>query len=193
MSVKKQRRLLPRCSGVTSDNSQCGRRVADGSNPPLCHIHAAMARGEAASALTDTDVDEIAILKRLARSSNEQIKLRAVDLLLEVKRKQKATDDERQLVAGPTARQFLDALTADEREQVRALVRQLREIQRGVYERQPKLRPPMWAPEDSTISAADLVPAPAPVEDPAPPSRAEHTTDAPITEAEDEGDYLVIE
>jgi hypothetical protein len=180
--VSKTRRVLPRCSGVTSDRSQCGRRVADGSNPPLCHIHAAIARGQAANALTDTgdDFDEIKALKRLARSSNEQIKLRAIDLLLERKRKQKEQDVKD--APGPTARMFLDALLPEERELVRSLVRQLNEFKEVVYERVPKLRPPDWRPVDAAV----VVPAPQPIEEPAAPSRAEHTiTAAPEDEDDD--------
>jgi hypothetical protein len=159
--------------------------VADGSQPPLCHIHAAIARGQASSPLTEPidDIDEVKILKRLARDSNPQVRLRAVDLLLEVKRKNKEKAEDGP--AGPTPRQFLDALTPEERTAVQSLVTQLREIQKVVYARAPKLRPITWPPEDSTIRVADLVP------DAAPPARAEHTTAAPPT-PEDEN-YLVIE
>src|SRR5688500_2452990 len=83
MTVKKHRRLLPRCSSVTRDGSQCGRRVADGSNPPVCSVH----QGKVTSPIIADEIDEIKILKRLARDTNPQVRLRAVDLLLDLKRK----------------------------------------------------------------------------------------------------------
>ena len=56
--------------------------MTDGSNPLICHIHA----GRNASPIISDEIDEIKILKKLARDSNPQIRLRAVDLLLEAKR-----------------------------------------------------------------------------------------------------------
>ncbi|HEY7566553.1 MAG TPA: hypothetical protein VH762_03230, partial [Gemmatimonadaceae bacterium] len=62
--------------------------MTDGSNPPVCHIHRAIAAGKAANPLTEpADIDELAIVKKLARSGDERVKLRAVELLLELKAK----------------------------------------------------------------------------------------------------------
>jgi hypothetical protein len=190
VSVTKPRRLLPRCSGVTTDNTQCGRRVADGSNPPLCHIHAAISRGQAVSPLTDTgdEIDEVKILKRLARDSNPQVRLRAVDLLLEVKRKNRDRADEK-AATGPTMRDFLLVLTPSEREEVADLIVRLRALQRRVYEKRPDLRPPTWAPD--VAPAADVVPdaIDEPREEAAP---VEVEPPSPIVETEGEEDVLVI-
>jgi hypothetical protein len=72
---------LPRCTWTNRDGTQCSRRVRDASSPAQCHIHL----GKLNSPVIPTEVDEIGILKRLARDPNPQIKLRAVDLLLSLK------------------------------------------------------------------------------------------------------------
>lgn len=75
---------LPRCAAMTRDGSQCGRRVADGSNPPICHVHAGPAQGgAAASAAVPFDGEKL--LRKLAHSSNEGVALRATDLLMQLK------------------------------------------------------------------------------------------------------------
>jgi hypothetical protein len=178
MSVKKARRLLPRCSGVTSDGTQCGRRVADGSNPPLCHIHAAIARGQSHSPLMDSgdEIDEVKILKRLARSKDDRVKLRAVDLLLEVKRRRL----EAPAPAGPNYYPFVKALTTEERALVSELTMRFRALKEAVYERCPELAPASWRPAD------DLCADTATREDEAPPSPA-----APMPE--EDPDEVVIE
>ncbi len=80
---------LPRCSMRCKDGTQCGRRVSDDSNPPTCHVHAALAAGQPVSPLTEpAEIDEIRILKRLANDKNPQVRLRAVDQLLSWQSKQ---------------------------------------------------------------------------------------------------------
>ncbi len=77
---------LPRCSMLCKDGTRCSRRVSDGSNPPVCHVHAA---GEPVGGLTEPVFDEMKILKRLMSDSSPQVRLRAVDLLLSWKHKQR--------------------------------------------------------------------------------------------------------
>jgi hypothetical protein len=131
MTVKK---ILPRCTCVTRDGTQCGRRVTDGSNPPICHIHA---RGTSSPLIPPPDeIDEIKILKRLARDSNPQVRLKAVDLLLDLKAKGEAAPSE----AEQTDR-FLDALTEEESARLDAILEQLRNLKEEVWTREPHLRP----------------------------------------------------
>ncbi len=80
---------LPRCSMLCKDGTQCGRRVSDGSNPPVCHVHQQVAAGEPVGALTEPVIDEMKILKRLTSDANPQVRLRAVDLLLNWQHKQR--------------------------------------------------------------------------------------------------------
>ncbi len=80
---------LPRCSMLCKDGTQCGRRVSDGSNPPVCHVHQQVAAGQPVGALTEpAEIDEMRILKRLANDKNPQVRLRAVDQLLSWQSKQ---------------------------------------------------------------------------------------------------------
>jgi hypothetical protein len=78
--------IAPRCVGACKDNTQCGRRVVDGSQPPLCHLHRANPNLSPIIPPSD-DVDEMKTLKRLANDRNPQIRLRAVDLLISLRKK----------------------------------------------------------------------------------------------------------
>src|SRR5688500_4190035 len=123
MTIKKSSRVLPRCTSVTvKDGSQCGRRVADGSNPPVCSVH----QGKTTSPLIPpaNEIDEIKILMKLARDSVPRVRLRAVDLLLDLKAKAKGekTFDGSGVTS---ARAFVEALTVDERVTVRSLLMQM--------------------------------------------------------------------
>ena len=130
------RKSAPRCVSVCRDGTQCGRRVTDGSNPPVCHIHA----GRSKSPIISDEVDEVKILKRLARDANPQVRLRAVDLLLSLKEKDRDK---------PTAQRqppfYVDALTDDERTRLGALMQQYKAFQQEVWARDPSQRPD-WAP-----------------------------------------------
>jgi hypothetical protein len=87
--------LLPRCIGRCRDGSQCSRRVVNAANPqaPLCHLHDG--RDPVSPIIPPPDeVDEMKILKRLARSSDQRISLRAVDLLLTLQQKEDKKDDQ---------------------------------------------------------------------------------------------------
>ena len=77
----------PRCVGTCKDGSQCGRRVIDGSHPPLCHLHRAKPNLSPIIPPPDAEVDEIKLLKQLTRSTDPRVKLRAVDLLITLRRK----------------------------------------------------------------------------------------------------------
>ena len=83
-------RSLPRCSMRCKDGTQCGRRVSDGSHPPVCHVHLKVAAGQPVSALTEPVLDEMKILTRFTSDSSAQVRLRAVDLLLSWKHKQRS-------------------------------------------------------------------------------------------------------
>lgn len=132
----------PNCTHACRDGQPCGRKVTDGSQPPVCHIHRAKAEGRSNSPLSPTpdDVDPIRILKRLARSSNESTSLKAVDLLLDLEKTKKAE------VKGPNYDAFLAVLTDDERTTIRSLHDQLQALRETVYTRCPDLRPASRVP-----------------------------------------------
>jgi hypothetical protein len=81
--------------------------VADGSNPPICFIHA---KGSQSPIIPPPEqIDELKVLKQLARNSDPRIRLRAVDLLISLRTKDEkgcarcaehqAQDDEARAVA----------------------------------------------------------------------------------------------
>ena len=78
------KRNLPRCVCPTRDGSPCGRRVGDGSIPPVCHIHRLQAEGKGNSPIIPSVSDEPeAILKRLMKDPDPAIRLRAVTSFLD--------------------------------------------------------------------------------------------------------------
>lgn len=122
----KSRTVLPRCVARTRDGSQCGRRVADGSNPPVCHLH----NGSPPPAIIPDDVDEMKILRKLTRDSNPQVRLRAVDLLISLKQKQEkgcrqCTDRAAKEAA---TEDMLHRLTIEQRTRLRELIAEVNAI-----------------------------------------------------------------
>jgi hypothetical protein len=120
----------PRCSGACNDRTICGRRVIDGSQPPLCHLHQAKARGESLSPIIPPldDVNPLRRLKRLARSSNEQVALRAAELLLKL-------DERTPEPASKSDGLDIEKLTGEERAELLALVDQYNTWKRRVAAR----------------------------------------------------------
>jgi hypothetical protein len=143
MSVRRQ--SLPRCTGVTNDGSQCGRRATDFTSPALCHIHRAKAQGQAVNPQTESVFDGLKELRRLTRSSDDRVRLRAVDLLIELERKAAEKRDRSASPAGFSGSAFIDVLTADERSRLRVLTDAFKRLQTDVYERHPQLRPAGWS------------------------------------------------
>lgn len=71
---------LPICACLTRDGSRCGRRVADGSNPPVCHIHRAQQEGK--GALTQpAPFDPDAKLLKIAAKDGHPHQLQAIRML----------------------------------------------------------------------------------------------------------------
>lgn len=74
---------LPRCVALAADGTRCGRRVSDKSNPPICHIHVKVAKGEAVSPLTEpAERSPMEILEKLMSDNDPAIRLRAVEAYL---------------------------------------------------------------------------------------------------------------
>ena len=103
----------------------------------MCHIH----KGGATGIIPPSDeIDEVKILKKLARDSDPRVRLRAVDLLLEQKRR---GDEASSPVESREAvlHAFLKALTDEERARLIEILGTLRAFKETVYERRPDLRP----------------------------------------------------
>jgi hypothetical protein len=115
-----------RCSCVCSDGSPCGRRVTDGSNPPICHIHKGHAGFQRKSQTPEQVLDD------LMRSKDEAIRLRAADAFLKRQERQTACprcqaererDQDREAAVA--------RLTADQRHQIHELIQRVRDILEG--------------------------------------------------------------
>jgi hypothetical protein len=161
----------------TRKGGQCGRRVTDGSSPAVCHIHRAKQSGVHTPLTKPVDLDELEIVRKLARSSDERIRLRAAELLIELK----AKTEKPKAVADFT--KFLKALLPDERTRLLDFLAQLRTLKEEVYERLPQLRP-----------AGDVAPVepvePTPREPVQPPGLAESH---PTPRVEDPDEVITVE
>lgn len=75
---------LPICTCLTKDGSRCGRRVSDGSNPPVCHVHRAQQAGKPVGALTEpAPFDAERKLLKIAANDRHPQQLQALKLLRE--------------------------------------------------------------------------------------------------------------
>jgi hypothetical protein len=129
-------RNLPRCSCVTRNGSPCGRRVSDGSNPPVCHVHRLQQQGKGTSALTQpVERSPLEIIQRLMRDRDPSIRLRAANAYLDHLGKPQPD-------ARPTEwHDFVKALSENERVEMLALLQALDEFKKRIYTREPDLRP----------------------------------------------------
>lgn len=76
-------KIFPRCSCTTKDGTQCGRRVKDGSQPPVCSVHRDQQKrqGQAgANHFAPVERTPLEIIKKLMRDSDPAIRLRAVEM-----------------------------------------------------------------------------------------------------------------
>jgi hypothetical protein len=126
-----------RCMANAKDGTRCGRWVTDGSNPALCHKHRSNAPTVGVIP-PDDEIDEVKILKKLARDANPQVRLRAVDLLLSLKSKEPSLSQTRQLGVD------IARLTTSERSRLEQLLLEIRAVREEIWERDPIQRP-SWA------------------------------------------------
>jgi hypothetical protein len=148
------KKSLPRCSCVTKDGTQCGRRVADGSQPPVCSAHA-----RHTSPLTQrVERTPEEILRKLMSDRDPSIRLRAVTEWIDYQRKQTigCPRCEQRNEAERLTTAFIAAWTDDEREAVAELLRQVRAVKETIYTREPQLRP-AWDLPPSRVAALDSV------------------------------------
>lgn len=117
--------ILPRCVGVCRDNTQCSRRVVDGSNPPTCHLHRAKPNLSPIIPPPD-EVDAMKILRRLAHDRDARVRLRAVDLLIRQKTEKDATCPRCELLRRDA--NYMDQLTKEQRAEIYLIVQRLKAI-----------------------------------------------------------------
>jgi hypothetical protein len=139
---------------ATKDGSQCGRRVADGSSPPICSVHQQQAKGNAGSLTQPVAANPEDIYQRLMRDSDPAIRLRAVDAWMAYQDKQKSGCDtcRARAEANKINDQFVAALTDDERDEMGYAMAPYRQFKERMYQRYPQLRPDGYTPGDPTPS-----------------------------------------
>jgi hypothetical protein len=121
--------LLPRCLGRCRDGSQCSRRVTDGSHPPMCHLHNGTPSASPIIPPPD-EVDEMKILRRLAKDPTPQIRLRAVDLLISLRQKEEKGCERcaAELAAARERADAIERMTDAQIAEARALINQAKAI-----------------------------------------------------------------
>jgi hypothetical protein len=150
-----KKKLFVRCIKTTRDGSRCGRMAP--ADTQICAVHTGVARSPVIP--PDGEIDEIAILKKLAKDTNPQVRLRAVDLLLSLKSKasSEARDDRQRT---PFA---VSELTDDERTTLSALVTSARAFKHAVLVRlgradvlpDPVAEPPTAAPSEEPAPSVE--------------------------------------
>jgi hypothetical protein len=135
-----------RCSCVCADGSPCGRRVTDGSQPPICHVHRAVAAGTPHNGGTVNKRRSMTpeqVLEDLLRSKDDSVRLRAADVFL--KRQEREMACPRCAAAAERDehnRSAIHRLTYEQRGQLRELIQTVRSILESA-----RTQPLMWDPD----------------------------------------------
>jgi hypothetical protein len=131
------------CVMKCADGSPCGRRVTDGSLPPICHLHRAVAAGNPHNGGTTNpprDLDPLDVLRRDLRASEASVRVRAAtELLAEERRRRDERADHDAVDVAYQA--FSAALTPEEKVALYELLLQVRFLKLKVYQRCPAARP----------------------------------------------------
>ena len=164
--------MSPRCMGSTKDGTQCGHRVRDGSQPPLCDAHNGSApKGIIAYQAAAVEPDLMQLLKDLTKSRDKSIQMRAIELLLKREEVQQSTCAvcEERVDNEAWFRRFVKTLTPEEDAAFEALYAQHDALTEQVYARRPSLRPSWILPPpeiDPSLPVAPVIaetPTPSPV------------------------------
>lgn len=156
----KASRLKIPCSVRCADGSPCGRRVTDGSQPPICHIHRAKANGVFANGgqLTSNlpPPDPMVVLQKDMRASEPSVRVRAATEFLAEERRRRA---ERQEVDADDKAwaAFKLAVNAEEVREMNELMDRMKLLKYRVYQRVPEARPALYV-EPVVIATNDYAP-----------------------------------
>src|SRR4029079_2131715 len=115
-----------RCSCVCADGSPCGRRVTNGSQPPVCHLHRAVASGNShngGSVNPRKSKTPEQVLEDLLHSKDEAVRLRAADAFLKRQEREAGCPTCQGRIADDTARErAIHRMTHEQRVRIRALI-----------------------------------------------------------------------
>lgn len=146
-------KVLPRCTMRTRNGTACGRRVSDGSIPPICHIHRGTNGGIAVAASEPDDL--LGQARRMLKDKDATVRLRAIDLCLKLQERAEKrcgicadrAEQDRELAA------LIDRLSDDERARALSLILELKKCL-GTYQAPNVAEPVEVTP---TTSPADVV------------------------------------
>jgi len=118
---------LPRCVALDRKGAQCARRVSDGSNPPICHVH----RPGASSALTaPVERTPLEVIQKLMADRDPAIRLRAANAYLDqlAKDAKGCPKCERRISDDEVREDMLSRATAQDRHDLSRLIAQVNEL-----------------------------------------------------------------
>jgi hypothetical protein len=162
-------KLTPTCSCSTRDGSRCGRKVTDGSQPPVCHIHKAQAAGSSVSPLTSpAPFDALEKITKLAAKEGPS-QLGALKLLMEL-------DSERSCPRcaardADASNLNLELCTPEEHDELKSLAQRMIALKQTLRIRTLTHVPTPPEPEPDVIDEPVVEPAPQPEEDDRPTVR----------------------
>jgi hypothetical protein len=140
-----------RCSANDRKGQQCGRRVKDGSNPPLCHIHkTGTPTGTPFKRRRKSDEE---IIEDLLGSDNDSTRLRALELRRELERDRQTAKTSFDLIENELLR-----ATDDDRDELLFHCGAIRVIRERV--RTQPLARPSQDEVNAQVNAAVTAPAP---------------------------------
>ena len=161
MSVKKQTGQCP-CTALLKDGSRCGRFYKVGDPEPFCSVHRKDFKPSGAAIPRPKPVSHEERLRRFAESSDPRVAMQAIGIL---ERRSAPDEGGRERFSG---RAFIEVLTAEERERLRALISAFKELQREVYTRVPKVQPAGWIDDVPAVVIPTEEREDVPQEDPSP-------------------------
>lgn len=124
---------LPICVCVTRDGSRCGRRVSDGSNPPVCHVHRAQQEGKRVGALTEpSPFDPETTLRRIAADRKHPNQVQAIRLLLD---REKCRACAARAEGEVDFQKFWRNVTDDEKARLKVISAEIKQIKADVRKR----------------------------------------------------------
>lgn len=155
-------RLKISCSCVCSDGSPCGRRVTDGGQPPICHIHRNKANGNPFNGAAPgappggAAPDPMAVLQKDMRASEPSVRVRAATEFLAEERRRRA--ERQDIDADDKAWSVFKAATSPEEiREMNSLMDRMKLLKYRVYQRCPEARPALYV-EPVVIASNDYPP-----------------------------------
>ena len=130
--MRNRHRDSVRCSCVCADGSPCGRRVTDGSQPPVCHVHRAVAAGNphnGGSVNPRRSKTPEQVVEDLLHSKDDAIRLRAADVFLKRQEREAGCPTCQARIADDGTRErAIHRMTYEQRMRVRALIDEIKTI-----------------------------------------------------------------